>query len=142
MGLSIASPANNLYIQLNNPEIKETSMKSIFRWLIIFPILLVAGFLLIANRHSIFISLDPFNADDPALSFQIPLYIAILVSIFIGILLGSSLTWLGQHKYRKASRVERTNASKWHNEADDLRKRAEKVATKPSNNPQITNSTP
>lgn len=115
-------------------------MKTVFRWLIIFPILLVAGFLLIANRHSIFISLDPFNAEDPALSFQIPLYIAILVSIFIGLLLGGTLTWLGQHKYRKASRVERSNADKWHHEADNLRKRAEKTtANATSEAKQITN---
>lgn len=100
-------------------------MKRIFRWLITFPILLVAGFLLIANRHTIFISLDPFNAEDPALSFQTPLYIVILVAIFIGILLGGTLTWFGQHKYRRASRVERSNATKWQSEATDLRHRAE-----------------
>ncbi|MGL1921389.1 MAG: LapA family protein [Hyphomicrobiales bacterium] len=115
-------------------------MKRIFRWLITFPILLVAGFLLIANRHSIPVSLDPFNADEPALSFQIPLYIVILIAIFIGLILGGTLTWLGQHKYRKASRVERHNADKWHHEADDLRKRAEKTAASPTATAkQITN---
>lgn len=115
-------------------------MRRIFRWLITFPILLIAGFLLIANRHNIFISLDPFNAQDPALSFDIPLYLVILVAIFIGLVLGSSLTWLGQHKYRKASRVEKSNANKWHVEADSLRKRAEKTTQQTSTNlKQITN---
>lgn len=104
-------------------------MKRIFRWLITIPTLLIASFLLIANRHSVFISFDPFNAQDPAFSVQLPLYIAILAALFIGLFLGGMLTWFGQHKYRKASRVEKSNAQKWHNEADDLRKRAEKAAT-------------
>lgn len=103
-------------------------MRRIFRWLITFPILLVAGFLLIANRHSIFLSLDPFNAEDPALSFQTPLYIIILISIFVGIILGGTLTWFGQHKYRRASRVERTKANRWQNEASGLRRTADDSA--------------
>ncbi|MCJ8325434.1 MAG: LapA family protein [Rhizobiales bacterium] len=111
-------------------------MKRIIRWLITFPILIIAGFLLIANRHSIFISLDPFNAQDPALSFQLPLYIVILLAIFIGLMLGGTLTWVGQHKYRRASRVERNNANKWHHEADDLRKRAQ-VTTKQTYTPPV-----
>lgn len=111
-------------------------MKRIIRWLITFPILIIAGFLLIANRHSIFISLDPFNAQEPALSFQLPLYIVILLAIFIGLMLGGTLTWVGQHKYRRASRVERNNADKWHHEADDLRKRAQ-VSTKQNQIPPV-----
>lgn len=107
-------------------------MRRIFRWLITFPILLVAGFLLVANRHIIDISLDPFNAQDPAFSLELPLYIVILIAIFIGLLLGGTLTWFGQHKYRRASRVERSKAHRWHNEADDLRKRAEQSATTPN----------
>ncbi len=103
-------------------------MKRLFRWAIVFPILLVASFLLIANRHNIFISLDPFNAEQPALSFEFPLYLILLLMLFIGIITGGILTWLGQHKYRKASRIERNNADKWHHEADSLRKRAEKSA--------------
>lgn len=114
-------------------------MKRIFRWIIIFPILLIAGFLLIANRHNISVSLDPFNAQDPALSLIVPLYVVILIAIFIGLLLGGTLTWFGQHKYRKASRVERSNANKWHHEADDLRKRAEQSTTN-NNVKQLSNS--
>lgn len=114
-------------------------MKRIFRWVIIFPILLIAGFLLIANRHYISISLDPFNAQDPALVLTIPLYIVILISIFIGLLLGGTLTWFGQHKYRKASRLERNNANKWHHEADDLRKRAEQTTIN-NNVKQLSNN--
>lgn len=108
-------------------------MKRIFRWLITFPILAIIGLLLIANRHNILVSLDPFNAEAPALSFQIPLYLIILGSIFVGLMLGGTLTWFGQHKYRKASRVERQNADKWHTEADSLRKNVKTMT------PQITN---
>ena len=113
-------------------------MRRIFRWLITFPILLIAGFLLVANRHIVDISLDPFNAQDPAFSVELPLYIVIFIAIFIGLLLGGTLTWFGQHKYRKASRVERHNAHKWHNEADNLRHRAEQNAT--SNVKQLSNN--
>ncbi len=118
---------STLRLQPINVEMR-ISMKQILRWLITFPVLLLSGFLLIANSHTVFISLDPFNSVDPALSLELSLYIVILVSISIGLLLGGIIVWLGQHKYRKASRIHKKDANKWHSEADKLRENAEEKA--------------
>lgn len=67
-------------------------------------VLLLFGF---ANREPVLLTLNPFNftaAADSALSFTAPLFIWLIVFAGIGMLVGSAVTWCGQHKYRKAAR--------------------------------------
>lgn len=67
-------------------------------------VLLLFGF---ANREPVLLTLNPFNftaAADNALSFTAPFFIWLIVFAGIGMLVGSAITWCGQHKYRKAAR--------------------------------------
>ena len=61
--------------------------------------------LAVANRHEVFIYLDPFDVVTPqSTQLAFPLGLIILVSVFVGVLLGSIATWLEQGKFRRAAR--------------------------------------
>jgi uncharacterized integral membrane protein len=57
----------------------------------------------VANRHSVTISLDPFNAD-PAGGVSMPLFAVIIGVAMLGVLAGGITTWIRQRRWRKSSR--------------------------------------
>ncbi|HTV31911.1 MAG TPA: lipopolysaccharide assembly protein LapA domain-containing protein [Methylocella sp.] len=61
--------------------------------------------LAVANRHDVPIYLDPFDVVTPQTAqITFPLGLIILLSVFVGVLLGSIATWLEQGKFRRAAR--------------------------------------
>ena len=76
-------------------------------WLVALPMALLGIVIAIANRSPVRVSLDPTTADSSFLSVEVPLYVLIFLSIFIGMLIGSSTTWIKQRKWRKAARTEK-----------------------------------
>lgn len=80
-------------------------------------VLLVA--LAVTNRHSVLLSLDPFNAE-PVLAISLPFYAYLLLSLTLGVLLGGFATWLGQGHWRRAARERNREARRWRFEADRL----------------------
>ena len=68
---------------------------------------LLTIFLAIANRHTVSFSFDPFDIEAPALALDLPLFAIVLVSIFIGILIGGGSAWMGQRQWRKTAREKR-----------------------------------
>ncbi len=87
-------------------------MKRFVTWLLALPIGIVVVALSVANRHMVTLSLDPFRADDPALTVSLPMFVLPLGSLILGVFLGGVAVWLGQHKYRKAARVGRRETAK------------------------------
>jgi uncharacterized integral membrane protein len=71
----------------------------------------------IANRGWISVSLDPFAAEDPALSVSLPLFFVVLISLMGGVILGGVATWLGQAKWRRAARRHRAELRRARGEA-------------------------
>ena len=68
-------------------------------------VLIVA--LAVANRQTVAISFDPFNAVDPAYGAQLPLYLLVLLLVIAGVLIGGIAAWLKQSRWRRrARRVE------------------------------------
>ena len=45
----------------------------LLRWILLPPLAIIVIALAIANRHSVTFSLDPFDAQNPAISFDLPL---------------------------------------------------------------------
>lgn len=76
---------------------------SLLRWIVLPPVALIVIALAVANRHVVSFSLDPFNAQTPALSLEIPLAAIVLISLFIGILIGGFAAW-SQAKIKIARR--------------------------------------
>jgi len=65
----------------------------------------------IANRHSVTVSLDPFDQADPALALSLPLYQLIFLILILGVAVGGCAAWLRQGKWRsRARRAEKTVA--------------------------------
>lgn len=92
--------------------------------LIVIAIVLVP--LSVANRHSVSLSLNPFDPQDPRLTIpDIPMFWVIFASLGVGIIVGGIGAWAKQGRWRKEARVKRREADKWHHEADQLRERAE-----------------
>ncbi|HEY1632807.1 MAG TPA: hypothetical protein VGF56_15930 [Rhizomicrobium sp.] len=52
------------------------------------PAVLVAAVVAVANRQDVFLSLDPFSYETPAVAFRLPLFAVIFIAIGLGILLG------------------------------------------------------
>ncbi|MCI5045663.1 MAG: LapA family protein [Aquisalinus sp.] len=60
---------------------------------------------LVANREPVMISLDPLSTEDPAFAFgPLPLWAALVMTLFIGYVFGGVGMWLsGKHTRKKAS---------------------------------------
>ncbi|MEN0087322.1 MAG: lipopolysaccharide assembly protein LapA domain-containing protein [Pseudomonadota bacterium] len=120
--LSKAGPAG----PLNSPNFgKEPPfvLRRIFQILIVIPIALVLLLFMVANRKPVLLSLDPFSTDDPALAFQVPLFLLIFAAVLIGLVLGGAVVWARQHRYRKLAREE-------HREVERLKTKVEAEKTR------------
>ncbi|MEP3046867.1 MAG: lipopolysaccharide assembly protein LapA domain-containing protein [Roseibium sp.] len=90
--------------------------------LILLAIAVVLVPLSVANRHTVSLSLNPFDPQDPRLTVpDIPLFWIIFASLGIGIIIGGMGAWAKQGRWRKEARNKRREADKWHQEADQLR---------------------
>jgi uncharacterized integral membrane protein len=52
------------------------------------PAVVIAAAVAVANRQDVFLSLDPFSREAPAIAFQLPLFVVIFLAIGVGLLLG------------------------------------------------------
>ena len=95
---------------------------------ILFVIAVVLIPLSVANRHTVSLSLNPLDPQDPRLTIpDIPLFWIIFASLGVGIIVGGLGAWAKQGRWRKEARMKRREADKWHHEADQLRERAESL---------------
>jgi uncharacterized integral membrane protein len=68
------------------------------------PLAIVLVALAVANRGPASFTLDPFNPGNPALTWQMPLFVLLFAAIAVGMLVGSLATWVKQGRYRKLAR--------------------------------------
>lgn len=71
---------------------------------VLVPLAIVLVALAVANRGPAPFTLDPFNPGNPALTWQMPLFVLIFASIVVGMIVGSLATWVKQGRYRKLAR--------------------------------------
>lgn len=79
-------------------------LKKLVRLFLVLPagILLVA--LALANRHPVQLNLDPFTSENPFLAIEAPLFLYLFSALLLGLVLGGTLTWFKQGRWRKAAR--------------------------------------
>ena len=58
----------------------------------------------VANRQSVTVSFDPFDAVQPAYAAALPLFVLIFILVIFGVLLGGTAAWLRQARWRWAAR--------------------------------------
>lgn len=93
-------------------------MKKFFNLIFLLPLAIVLILLSVANRQMTTFSLDPLNTETPAISFQLPLFVFLFLAIILGMIIGSSLTWMSQGKHRRALREKSYEANQLQREKD------------------------
>ncbi len=72
------------------------------------PVLVLAVLFLVANRQLVAVSLDPFNAEAPALTTPaLPLWAWLMVMLFAGLGAGAFGAWLSARPKRVTARADR-----------------------------------
>lgn len=76
--------------------------------LILVPLAIVIIAFAVANRQSVTVSFDPFNASAPAASLALPLFALIIGVLIVGVVVGGVAAWFGQRRWRRrVRRLER-----------------------------------
>jgi uncharacterized integral membrane protein len=96
-------------------------MRRFLTLLILVPLAAVIVLFSVANRESVRVSLDPFHAEAPAVSFSAPLFVLLFGALVLGLLIGGVAAWVRQGRWRRAAR-------KAEHEAERLKAEAAKAA--------------
>tara|TARA_R110002126_G_scaffold136226_1_gene280783 strand:- start:553 stop:888 length:336 start_codon:yes stop_codon:yes gene_type:complete len=102
--------------------------KKIIRVVFFIPVAIILLFLSIANREPVSLALNPFDPADTFLSVSAPFFVFIFITLMIGMILGSVMTWFAQGKHRQRARQVSAESDKWHTEADRQKEKAENLA--------------
>ncbi len=82
-------------------------MLRLFTWLITIFLAVIGTVVALANRQPVLLSADPFSADAPAASIELPLFMPLFGAVLLGMIIGSMVTWWSQGRFRKAARLRR-----------------------------------
>lgn len=82
----------------------------LLRWIVLPPVIVLAMAIAVANRAPVTFSLDPFDPETPALGLDVPLFLIILGSVFLGILIGGMGAW-AQARRKKGAATTKTAPS-------------------------------
>jgi uncharacterized integral membrane protein len=85
-------------------------MRKFLSAVVLIPLGVILVVFAVANRHMVTVSFDPFNSDDPALGFALPLFVVIIAVAILGVVAGGSATWFGQRRWRRAARQHEADA--------------------------------
>ena len=97
------------------------------RLVILVPIAIILIVLSVANRHSVTLALNPFRPEDSVVALTLPLFVLLLLTLMIGVVIGSAITWFSQGRHRRRARDEAHEARKWRDEAGRQRDRIEQM---------------
>jgi uncharacterized membrane protein YqjE len=98
-------------------------LRKFLRALILVPLAVLLVAFAVANRQIVVVSLDPFDATDPAYRLALPLFVLIIALLIIGVIVGGVAAWLRQNKWRRAARHAEAQARRLQTDLDALRAR-------------------
>lgn len=85
-------------------------IRKIVTAIILVPLAAIIIAFAVANRQTVTVSFDPFDAAQPAYAASLPLFVLILILVIFGVLLGGIATWMRQARWAWAARrAEREN---------------------------------
>jgi uncharacterized integral membrane protein len=90
---------------------------------ILVPSAVVVIIFAVANRQSVTVSFDPFSTTNPAYAVTLPLFVLIVALIILGVLIGGTVAWVGQARWRRAARRLDADVRALHQELDVIRRR-------------------
>ena len=100
-------------------------LRKILNVLVVLPLAIIFIVFAVANRHLVTLSFDPFDSTDAALGISLPLFVVIIAFTMLGVLLGGNATWFGQRRWRRAARLNETEARNARAQLADLRGRSQ-----------------
>ena len=74
-------------------------------WVVLVPALVVGVSLGVANRARVMVGFDPFDAADPILAVEAPLFLVMFVCLLLGILVGGLVAWWAGAPVRRQVRL-------------------------------------
>jgi len=92
-------------------------------WLISVPLMVIAVVFAVANRQSAQVNLWPFD-----IQLQAPLFLVVLLSIFVGFILGGIATWLAATRKRRRAKGERARLRNLEHEVENLQRAQQRPA--------------
>jgi uncharacterized integral membrane protein len=84
---------------------------TVLKWAVLLPILAAILALAVANGQSVTVHLNPFDAADPILKFDLPLYQLAFILFVLGALVGGLVAWTSQLRQRRRERARRDAAA-------------------------------
>ncbi len=102
-------------------------LRKIFNTLVVLPLAIVFVVFAVANRHLVTLSFDPFDSSDMALGLTLPLFVIIIAFAALGVVSGGIATWLGQRHWRRAARLNETEARNVRAQLAELRERSQSI---------------
>jgi uncharacterized integral membrane protein len=111
-------------------------------WIITLPLIAVAVIFSVNHRQPVEIDLWPLP-----LAIEPPVYLVVLLAVFIGFLLGGSIDWWSQGRNRRTARWRRYRIEELEREVAFLKRKLEKAQSdadagqtggQPSNNPRLS----
>ncbi len=103
-------------------------MKRLVALLIFLPIGIAVVALAVANRQAVTLSIPPGVGETALLSYELPLFVLLFASLFVGMLLGSFATWITQSRHRKAARKKQSGPANPTMASQEARQGAEPAA--------------
>jgi len=97
--------------------------RKILSAVILVPLAVVIIIFAVANRQSVTVSFDPFSTASPAYAVTLPLFVLIAMLIILGVLIGGTVAWVGQARWRRAARRLDADVRTLHQELDAIRRR-------------------
>ena len=102
-------------------------MRKLVNLLVLLPLAIVLIFLSVANRQEVRFSLDPLNTAEPALSVTLPFFVFLFGVLLLGMVIGGTITWWSQRKYRKELRAKRAEAERYRRQGESLLQAADQA---------------
>ena len=106
-------------------------MRGVARAIVLIPLALVAIAFAIANKETVPVFFDPFNAGGTDFKINPPLFLVVFASLILGVLLGGIATWLGQGRHRRAERMHRRDVERLRSDIDRMRASSGSVISHP-----------
>jgi len=88
-------------------------------WIVTLPLMAIAVIFAVQHRERVAVDLWPLP-----IQVEPPLYLLVLVGIFVGFLLGGLVVWVAQHRHRRLARDRRRRIGELER---DLEQRARKI---------------
>jgi uncharacterized integral membrane protein len=94
--------------------------RKLVTYFILVPLAIVILMFAAANRQTVTLSFDPFSTTQPALSFDMPLFVLIFMLVIAGVVIGGFAAWLRQARYRRHARHLETQVHHLRREVEGL----------------------